>query len=142
MKITITIYCDGGARGNPGPAGIGFIAFVGTKEIKRFEKFIGRSTNNNAEYQAVLAALNWVMEYVSGDSVKDVNVNFYLDSELVVRQLTGVYKIKQDNLIHLAGQVKSLERKMGEVVYIHVPREKNKIADSLVNKAIDSSIRK
>ncbi|OGM31352.1 hypothetical protein A2630_05055 [Candidatus Woesebacteria bacterium RIFCSPHIGHO2_01_FULL_44_10] len=127
----IKIYCDGGARGNPGPAGIGFVAYQNAKELKRFSKYIGKTTNNIAEYQAVLEALKWL-----GQREPAI---FYLDSELVTRQLTGVYKIRNENLKKLAGQIKRFENKIGSVSYVHVPRSKNKIADSLVNLAIDSS---
>lgn len=136
MKTRIEIYCDGGARGNPGPAGIGFVAFENGKETTREKKYIGKATNNVAEYSAVLAALGWLSGRPTTFSSEAV---IHLDSELVVKQLSGIYRIKDEKLKKLAREVKKIESRGGEVSYVHIPRAKNKIADSLVNAAIDAA---
>ena len=135
--MSFSVYCDGGSRGNPGPAAIGFVAFENSKQIKKFSKTIGRATNNVAEYRAVIAALKWVkgLDFPT----KNALVNFYLDSQLVVNQLRGIYKVKDQKLKKLAVLAKSLEREIGVKIFYHlIRREKNKIADSLVNKAFSS----
>jgi ribonuclease HI len=139
MKKGIEVYCDGGARGNPGPAAWGFVVFRNGQEIVRQKKFIGRATNNVAEYQGVVAALTWLGKLsISNQSLP---IMVYLDSQLVTRQLMGEYKIKNRVLQGLAMRVKLLEKKLGtSVSYRSLPRTKNKIADSLVNQALDQAL--
>ena len=88
---TITVYADGGARGNPGPAAVGVI-IIGSngREIKKIGRGLGRATNNQAEYQAVILGLEWLSANTRGNH----QINFYLDSELIVHQLTGNYRVK------------------------------------------------
>ncbi|SRR5258708_623633 len=133
----ITIFSDGGSRGNPGPAASAYVIFEDDKVIQKDAKYLGITTNNVAEYNGVLLALNWVIKNKPEEKIK-----FYLDSELVVRQLTGIYKIKDVNLMKLATDVKNLQRINNiEIEWQHVMREKNKIADSLVNEKLDNSSR-
>jgi len=136
----IKIYSDGGARGNPGPAGIGIVVISQkdkeTKRLIEISKYIGETTNNQAEYQAVIGALSWVLE-----NLKDVEIKCFLDSELIVEQLNQRYKIKNEGLKPLFWQVRDLILKLGgRVQFIYIPRDKNHEADRLVNLAIDKEI--
>ncbi|KKS96210.1 MAG: Ribonuclease HI [Microgenomates group bacterium GW2011_GWC1_43_13] len=133
---TVIIHTDGGARGNPGPAACAFIAEVGGKIIKQDSSFLGNSTNNNAEYQGVILALKWLVDSYKALSLS--NAIFYLDSELVVRQLNGVYKLKNKKLIELFFQIATLSRKINlKINYRSIPRTDNIMADFLVNKELD-----
>jgi len=128
------IYSDGGARGNPGPAAIGVLV-CDDKDHKLADhgETIGETTNNVAEYTAVIRGLTLAAEL--GISEAD----YFLDSELVARQLSGIYKLKAEHLKALFIEVKSLEKKFKRVSYFHVPREHAKIkhVDKLVNIALD-----
>jgi ribonuclease HI len=137
MQATIRIYCDGGARGNPGPAAIAFLAFDGNgKLLAKDGKFIGQATNNVAEYTAVLLALNWLVKNAKENAV------FFLDSELVANQLAGRFKIKDKKLIELAKRIKQIEKDFPKkIFYKNIPRIKNKTADALVNKILDENLK-
>lgn len=133
----IKVFTDGGSRGNPGPAAIGVFA-QNDKGEKLYElgKKIGETTNNVAEYSAVIAGLEWVSANFPGEEV-----SFYMDSELLCRQLNGIYKIKNANLAKLMIIIRSKESKItNRVKYHHIPRELNKKADSMVNAALDNLI--
>ncbi len=130
----IKIFSDGGARGNPGPAACAFVVFDEEKIIHKENKYLGEVTNNVAEYSGVLLALNWLKKNLKGEPV-----NFFLDSELVVKQLNGIYKIRNKILLDLVIQIKEIEKELGvKINYKNVPREKNKLADKLVNNELDS----
>jgi len=130
----LIIYSDGGARGNPGPAAIGFAIFdEGRNVLKKFGHVLGITTNNQAEYKALIAGL----EAAAKMGAEHVVCN--LDSELVVRQLQGKYKIKEPTLKPLAADVLRLTSKFIQVEFNHIPREKNKLADELVNEALDEA---
>ena len=137
-KSEITVYSDGGARGNPGPAASAFILFKDGNEMSRRSKFIGVTTNNVAEYYAVLLAINYIYK---NNLFKDVEkIIFNLDSELVVKQLGGNFRIKNIKLKKLAEEIKSIERSIGKnIEYKHIPRTMNKIADSEVNIRLDEN---
>lgn len=130
----LNIYTDGGSRGNPGPAAIGiYIIDQDGKEILKTGKQIGRTTNNIAEYTAVIEALFWLKK---SSEFNDYNFDFFLDSSLVVNQLNGLFKVKNLNLKQLILKAKSLEKEMNKkIIYHYIPREKNKVADYLVNKS-------
>ena len=132
---SVVIHTDGGARGNPGPAGIG-VVFFGEhgKIIQEFKAYIGEATNNVAEYKALVMAL----EQAHKLGFRDLHIN--MDSELIVRQMQGVYKIKEPALQVLAKQVLALSNHFDKISYRHVVREKNKEADRLVNQAIDAHL--
>jgi ribonuclease HI len=133
-ELNLRIFTDGGARGNPGPAGIGaVITDADTGEtLKELHAYIGETTNNQAEYRAVIMALEEAVE-LAPDSVMVV-----ADSELLVRQLNGEYKVKNQDLAKRFLEVRNLETRLGKPVrYRHVPREQNKEADALANKAMD-----
>lgn len=132
----LEIYCDGGARGNPGPAASAFVIYKNGEVAHKEGRFLGTATNNVAEYMAVLFALEWLVE---DGGYKEHEIQFFLDSELVAKQLMGLFKIKNEKLRNLAIRVKNLEKEFsGKVFYKNLPREKNVLADALVNKTLDS----
>lgn len=139
MRGIIKIYTDGGARGNPGPSAGAFVVILDGRIIHKNALYFGVRTNNEAEYGALIAALSWLSK--NKTLVKNKAAIIYMDSELVVKQLTGLYKIKNNNLKILANKVKTLEKKIeGEVFYKSIVREKNRLADTLLNKKIDEKL--
>jgi ribonuclease HI len=141
MKGDLFIFTDGGARGNPGPAAIGFIVKDNKgKVLKKEGKCLGKATNNIAEYQAVIEALKWIKDQLTIKR-QPSTINFFLDSRLIVNQLNGLFKIKNHGLRQLIVEVRKLEQAVGgNVAYHFVPREKNRDADALVNQALNSNI--
>lgn len=136
MHNQLIIHTDGGARGNPGPAAIGVVIEKEGKIIHEFGKTIGETTNNVAEYTAVIEALIWLASKNYTLEIK----NFFLDSKLVVEQLNGRFKLKNANLRELFLKIKILEQEVGGVItYQYIPREKNTQADFLVNQALDAN---
>lgn len=137
-----TIYTDGGARGNPGPAGIGAVIYSQDgKVLKRIALYIGKTTNNQAEYKAVIAALEYMVKLSDGQIVNP-SIQMYLDSKLIVEQMNGRFKIKNEGLKPLFWQIRDLIMKLGgAVTFSFVPREKNTEADTLVNEAIDKHVK-
>ena len=133
MPCKATIHTDGGARGNPGPAGIGVVLELNGKK-HTFKKYIGEATNNQAEYQAVILALEKAKELGASE------IDVFLDSELVQQQLSGKYKVKNQDLGSLFVKVWNLAMGFKKVKYVHVRREDNKESDKLVNEAIDEII--
>lgn len=138
MTKVITIYSDGGARGNPGPAASAFVILDDNgKVLTKKGFFLGKTTNNVAEYKAVIFALH----DIKNKPVKPEIINFFLDSELVVKQLNGFYKVKDKKLQQLVIEIKNMERELNiKINYQAIPREKNKIADFLVNKTLDKFV--
>lgn len=134
----IIVYTDGGSRGNPGPAALG--VYIETLD-KRFGEFLGEKTNNEAEYAAVVAALKKIKSLVGKGRAKQVIVECRMDSELACRQLNHQYKIENERLQPLFLMVWNLMLDFGGVEFIHVPREKNTVADTEANKAMDSATR-
>jgi ribonuclease HI len=135
--MNFTIQTDGGSRGNPGKAAIGLIISRqdGTV-VQQLGKTIGIATNNVAEYTALLMAWQNILEKTKEEDRGEVTVK--MDSELVVKQMTGEYRIKDPTLLKLAIQIKSLEKRWGRgVLYQHVPRNQNSACDALVNQALD-----
>lgn len=135
----LSIYSDGGARGNPGPAAAAFVVLNENQDVLHKEaKYLGDKTNNYAEYQGVLLALNWLVE--NGSKINE-DINFFMDSELVVKQINGLYKVKEPTLQTLHQTVKSLLLKIKvKVFFQNILREKNKLADSLVNEEMDKNV--
>lgn len=134
MAENLIVYTDGGARGNPGPAAIGiYITDAENQMILKKGERIGKTTNNTAEYLAVIGALQWI----KNNFKKEIqSIKFFLDSNLVVNQLNGIFKVKQGHLRELLFQVRQLEQTLGVgISYNFIPREKNKIADFLVNNS-------
>lgn len=128
----VVVYSDGGSRGNPGPSASGFVIFSLSGELL-FEggKYLGITTNNQAEYQAVKFGLEKALE------LNAQVVSFRLDSQLVANQLTGVYQIKNRDLWPIHESIKALITKFKKVTFTHVKREFNKDADGMVNKILD-----
>jgi len=133
---TVIIHTDGGARGNPGPSGIG-VAYYDEKNalMHEFSEYIGVATNNVAEYVAIVRALEHLVTLVS-DS-KAVRATIKLDSQLAQRQLIGEYKVKESTLKTFFERVKTLENEFASVTYVHILRDDNKVADKLANNAMD-----
>lgn len=134
--MSVVIYTDGGARGNPGPAGAGVVILKDNVVVAEIKKYLGPvQTNNWAEYEAVVLALQKAKELgLTGD------IKFRLDSKLVVEQLLGNWKIKEPSLKPQVAKVKALLADFGTVHFSYVPREENAEADRLVNEAIDRGI--
>lgn len=134
QSLNLRIYTDGGARGNPGPAGIGVvIENADTGEVlEEHAQFLGHTTNNQAEYKAVILGLTRAVELGAS------GVTVIADSELLVRQATGEYKVKNPGLAQRFLELRNLETRLGHPVrYRHVRREQNKRADALANEAMD-----
>lgn len=127
----LTINIDGASRGNPGESGIGIIAKDKNKIIFKISKYIGKTTNNEAEYTALIKALEKSLK--SGHK----SARFVSDSQLIVEQINGNYRVKDEDLKILFSQAKALIAKMTHFSIEHVKREKNKEADELANKGID-----
>lgn len=138
---TIIIRTDGGARGNPGPAGIGAVIEDGAGNVlKEISEYIGHQTNNYAEYMALIRALQECKK-MFGEKLLSMDVQVMMDSELVVRQLEGRYKVKEPTLKELFSQVATLRLEhVPNITFTHIFREKNKHADKLVNEAIDKTL--
>ena len=135
----LKIFTDGGARGNPGPGAGAFVAFdEENKILERQGIFLGVTTNNQAEYNGVLLAFNFLRNLKEKPEV----VNFFLDSELITNQLLGRYKIKDQKLQTLVVKIKILEKEVGSKInYSYIPRSQNKLADFVVNHTIDVGTR-
>lgn len=135
--MKLIIYTDGASRGNPGPAAYGFTISDGQGRLLHQEgRYIGKTTNNVAEYTAVLQALKHVKKEFGK---KSYQVELFVDSQLVAMQLSGNYKIKAKHLKPITDQIKLLTLELGGVIFSHVPRSKNALADKLANQALDSS---
>ncbi len=132
----ITIYTDGGARNNPGPSGVGVVIVDESGDvIKEVSKYIGVQTNNWAEYEAVVLGF----ETAKALGLKERNIEFRLDSQLVQQQLTGSYKIKEPSLFEQFIKIHNFQVKdFTNVVFTHIPREENSEADRLANEAMDN----
>ena len=132
----LVINTDGGARGNPGPAAIGVVIQMedarGREVIREIAERIGVATNNVAEYKAVIRGLEEAKSLGAG------SIAFLLDSQLVVEQLNGRYKVKSPDMQPLVARVRELSAPFTLVTFAHVRREQNKEADKLVNQALDS----
>jgi ribonuclease HI len=131
--LKATLFADGGARGNPGPAALGAVLLDESGAVLReFGEYIGTATNNVAEWRAVLAGMSAALDL----GIEELSVR--LDSELVVRQLNGVYRVKHPDLIPLHARARSLIRRFRQVDVLHVPRKLNAAADAQVNAALDA----
>lgn len=130
----LKIYVDGGARGNPGPAGIGVVILddKGGK-VKEFSKPIGITTNNVAEYSALVYGLQEAL------ILRADEIELFMDSQLVAQQISGEYRVKSENIKSLFDQAVHLMKGFKKISINNIPREQNKDADKLVNKAINLS---
>ena len=133
----VVIFTDGGARGNPGPAGAGVVIKENGQIVSQFGKYLGDTlTNNWAEYEALILAIQEAMRL----GFTDRHIEFRMDSELIVRQMEGIYKVKDKNLKLQHAKVRELLLDFEHVHFTHIPREENSEADALVNEAIDNRI--
>jgi ribonuclease HI len=132
----LKVFTDGGSKGNPGPASIGGVFYIDNKKIFQFNQSIGIATNNEAEYQALIYALEeikkqkekWVNDF------KVEKIDFYSDSRLLVNQVNGFFKVKNGKIKDYILKIRMLEQEINLPIFYHlIPREKNKEADQLVN---------
>jgi len=128
----IIIYTDGGSRGNPGPSGIGVVI-----DGKGYSEFIGEATNNEAEYRAVIFALKKAKSLFGKKTIKEIEIEIRSDSELLIKQLSGEYKVLEPRIQQLFLEAWNLKIDFGRINFILIPREKNKEADKLANQALD-----
>ena len=136
----IHIYTDGGSRGNPGPSALGvYITDDKGKVIAKIGKRLGVTTNNIAEYSAILAGFTYVLE--NKEKLEPESINFFMDSQLAYSQLIGIYKIKNDGIRQLMFEIRKKEAELNiPIFYAHIPREKNTNADAMVNLALDNKL--
>ena len=134
MADKIVIYTDGGSRGNPGPAAIG--VYIETLD-KKYAETIGTKTNNEAEYAALIFGLKKIKQLAGKAKTKSTEVECFLDSELVVNQMNHKYKLSEEHIQKAFLEIWNLMLDFKNVKFFHIPREHNKIADKLVNEALD-----
>lgn len=135
MNNQITIHTDGGSRGNPGPAALGVA--VGAPINKGYSKYLGKRTNNEAEYEAVIFALEKLRATLGKKQCETLKVAFKMDSDLAVQQLSGKWKVEGTTIIPLFVKIHNLRLDFGTIEFSHIPREENKEADALVNQELD-----
>ena len=135
MSRELTIYTDGASRGNPGEAGAGVLIKQDDEVLERIFRYLGTTTNNVAEYNAALLGLERALDLGAS------RVTLLADSELLVKQINGEYRVKNNGLIPLFARAKELIAKIGSVAVYYIPRAENKEADALANKAIDEKLR-
>ncbi len=131
------MWADGASRGNPGPSGAGAVVKLADGSIVgEVAEYLGTGTNNRAEYTAALLGLQRALELGGRE------IDVYMDSQLVVRQMEGLYKVKNAGLRPLWEQVGALSRRFARCTFHHVPREQNSEADALANEGVDSGLRR
>lgn len=134
--MELQIFTDGGSRGNPGPAGAGVVIKRKSGEefkiVGEYKKFLGTATNNQAEYEAAILALEKAHE------LGGTELMFYADSKLLVEQLKGNYRVKNPGLAKLFVRVHNLRLNFKSIKFFHIPRERNTEADKMANKAMDA----
>ncbi len=146
--MNLTVYTDGASRGNPGKSGAGVVILNENKEqTASLNKYLGISTNNEAEYKALIIALEFLVDIPNAGEISEIL--FLLDSQLLVNQMNGVYSVKSANILPLHNKaqkiikdIKALSKHSGRflrITFRHIPREFNKAADRLANMAIDAS---
>ncbi len=152
--MKLIVHTDGGARGNPGPAAIGVVIQKVKSEklklkseysnedlvlVREYGKRIGETTNNVAEYEAVISALSTISDQLVAKKKSVESVDIFMDSLLVASQLNGTYKVKDPHLREKLTEVRILEQECGAIISYHtVLREQNRLADMLVNRALDA----
>ncbi len=139
MKHKIRIHTDGGARGNPGPTAVGVVIDGLPAGKQAFGEYIGETTNNEAEYRALIIALQKTKELSDGNDIDTIEC--YADSELMIKQLNGEYKIKDLGLRGFFLEIARLKNELSvPISFYHIPREKNAEADALVNETLDKKV--
>ncbi len=136
------LYCDGASKGNPGPASIGAVVYgkdpetdPDTTELIQISRAIGSTTNNVAEYRSLIEGLKALQKSL-GEEFKETRIQVRMDSQLVIRQIEGQYKVKNENLKPLHKEALSVLKAASHFQVQHIPREKNKRADALANEAL------
>ena len=132
--MELTLFTDGASRNNPGEAGIGVCIMREGAHLEGIARYLGTTTNNIAEYTAAIIGLERALQLGAS------KVTLFADSELMVKQLNGQYRVKNEGLKPLHARAKELIAKIGSVEIQYIPRERNKDADALANKAIDEKI--
>ncbi len=136
--MNIAVYADGGSRGNPGVAGAGAIAKDShEKTLATVSAYLGVRTNNFAEYEAIILMCEMLIKILSKQERGGAVINIHMDSELVVKQMKGIYRVKNPVLRIQYSRLTTLISSFGKVSFTHVPRTKNKIADRLANEAMN-----
>jgi len=135
----IVIHIDGGSRGNPGPAGFGILVSDSKRNVlKKYSQYIGEATNNEAEYQALIFALKKTKALFGKEKIKKIAVELMSDSELLIKQMKGEYKILNPKIQSLFLKAWNLKIDFGKLRFFLVPREENREADRLVNEVLDA----
>ncbi len=135
------IHTDGGSRGNPGPAALGVVIESSDGKLKKeYGEYIGNTTNNEAEYRAVIFALKKLKSLIGKEKSAQAHVTVHADSELLVKQMNGEYKINDKHIKDWFIDIWNLKIDYGSVIFQHVFREKNKAADRMVNIALDKEL--
>lgn len=129
----LTIHIDGASRGNPGPSGIGVVIIKNKLIISEYDEFIGKKTNNQAEYAALKKALQIA-------SILDNEITILSDSKLVVSQRKNKYRVRNKQIKIIFREISNLEKQFRTVIYRYIPRAKNHYADFLANRAIDEAL--
>lgn len=142
IKPDYIIYTDGGARGNPGPAATGYVIEGGNLGKKEYGDYVGETTNNVAEYQAAIYGLKKLKLLIGTAKAKDAVVEMRADSQLLVRQALGEYKVKEPGMQDLFMELWNLRLDFKKVLFTHVRREDNQDADRMVNYVLDREANK
>jgi ribonuclease HI len=140
-KDKYIVYTDGGSRGNPGVAGCGAVVVDGAGHlIKKVFKSLGIATNNEAEYNAVILGLETLKKLVSGDKLRQSEIEIRMDSQLVANQLSGVYQLREEKLFPFFIKIWNYQVKdFPRIKFTYIPREENSLADGLANEAMDGA---
>lgn len=135
--MNLSVFTDGGARGNPGPAGFGVAIYDQDQLLTTLSGYLGKKTNNEAEYAALIFALAWLKDAQGNHNFQ--SITFYMDSQLLCRQMQGLYKIKSPNLKPLKLKADNLVASLhAKIIFTDILREKNQKADELANLAMDT----
>jgi len=137
------IYIDGGSRGNPGPSAFGVVICDGNGNVlKKYSEYIGKKTNNEAEYQGLIFALKKAKAYFGKEKIKKMEIDLFSDSQLLVNQINGKYKVLNANIQPLFLTAWNLKIDYKNIKISFIVREKNEEADRLVNQALDAEVKK
>jgi len=140
--LSYIIYTDGGSRGNPGPSALGVVIQNSQGDtIKGYGEYLGTGTNNEAEYKAPISGLKKLKLMIGKQKAKKANIKIIADSELLVKQLTGKYKVTDSKMQKLFLELWNLKIDFGSVAFEAVPRDQNQDADGFVNEALDAENR-
>lgn len=136
---TFIIYTDGGSRGNPGPSALG-VYFPSLN--KKYSEYLGTTTNNVAEYQAMVFALKKAKHLLGSDVAQNTHIEIRSDSQLIVNQLMGKFQLREEDLFQYFIALWNLKQHFESVVWVHIPREQNSVADAMVNSELDAHAQK